>query len=376
MENIEKKKFIETLVYNISVFKPLYTIYSIKDGERRNFVLEDIYKKMTICLKNPDIIKKVQDILVHYNKYNTTKINSRMLLTAYMIASLPEYTLSIKRSEIKNLNGYERLTFDAAENIVNIIDIIKPDTNISVLEEGIQKYVEYFKVFLNLDKVRSITELIGHWCDTEETIREVTESERYSSYQKENTIETVKSIQTKIEQYIKTFDKNFDIAKLPLYFEMRSKIEKSMKLIFFDKLGEDIKNNKFDQLHKLIREISEQLLLLQSNSPRIQNDFKEKFDIELIEQMISTGIFGPNEFMAYANYLMNCIMELAAPIKVPNIKQTWIMMVAKISSGTICYFDKVVPYIFKYIFEQITDIKNDIIACNTMKNMGINVFML
>ena len=47
-----------------------------------------------------------------------------MLLTAYMIASLPEYTLSVKRGAIKNLNGYERLTFDTAVNIVNALDNI------------------------------------------------------------------------------------------------------------------------------------------------------------------------------------------------------------------------------------------------------------
>ena len=69
-------------------------------------------------------------------------------------------------------------------------------------------------------------------------------------------------------------------------------------------------------------------------------------------------------------------MELVAPIKVSDIKNKWTDMISKISSGVIGQFDKVVPYVFRYVFEQITDIKNDIISCNTMKNMGLNVFML
>ena len=172
MGNVEKKKFVKTLINNISVFKPLYTIYSINDGEQRDFVLNGIYEKMTEYLKNPNIIKKVRDILIPYNKYSETKINSRMLLAAYMIAALPEYTLSVKRSEIRNLNGYEKLTFNAADTIVNLIDTIKPNANIVILEDSIKKYVEYFKIFLKLDKVRNITELIGHWCDTEQNIEE------------------------------------------------------------------------------------------------------------------------------------------------------------------------------------------------------------
>ena len=63
-------------------------------------------------------------------------------------------------------------------------------------------------------------------------------------------------------------------------------------------------------------------------------------------------------------------------IEVSSLCQLRCVLCARTHSRLKGQFDKVVPYVFKYAFEQITDIKNDIISCNTMKNMGINVFML
>ena len=86
--------------------------------------------------------------------------------------------------------------------------------------------------------------------------------------------------------------------------------------------------------------------------------------------------------MEYANYLIDRLIKLMAPIKRKDTIYTWATMVKQITNGEVgngpdgdCQFYKIVPYVLQYVYKLITDVKDDIITCNTLLSLGINIFV-
>ena len=114
--------------------------------------------------------------------------------------------------------------------------------------------------------------------------------------------------------------------------------------------------------------------MLCSQSPRMKQEFKDTFDVELMEQMIKKSIFTPLDFIKYSEYVIDILLKLMAPIKIQETKEIWDTMKMNIMNGDIGEFDKVVPYVLKYVYQTISDIKDDILMCDTMSNLGLNPF--
>ena len=238
----------------------------------------------------------------------------------------------------------------------------------------IDKYCKYYNIFIELDRIKKTNELINLWCNTQETIIEVEKCKKYGESERESILKIVIKTQKKYEDKIKMFDKKFDMSKLKPYYDLKIRIKQNLEKIFFKKLEEDIRNEKYDHLEKILMEIHDQLLKLQP--PKMKKEFIEGFDIELIKQLIKNNAFKDTDFIEYANYLIDIITKLEAPIKVKITKETWKDMLIKITNGEIGGFDKVIPFVFKYIYKKIEEINDDIITFYIMTNLGINVFAL
>ncbi len=372
-----KQKFMKELKANKNVFEYMYNIYSYDDDDKRDASIEYIYDVLIKYIQDPDTIKKVRTALNYFNKYvDGEKLYHRVLLSAYIITIVPEFVLNVRRSVIHKYNSIEKEIFVLAEKVVTNIHIVCCGNPVNTFDEDIKMYMSYFKIFIRLDKDKKINEFINHWCDTKEAITQIHASEKYSKEQKDDALNVVKKTLRKIEANIKRLDKNYDLSKLPSFYELKNKVEHNMKLAFFNKLEEELRNDKYDFLNKLLKEIHDQLVMLHTNSPRKQEIFEENFDIKFIKEMIGNKVFGPDEFISYSSYLVDTINSLQAQIKVNDTKKIWNEMLEKITSNEIGGFDKVVPYVFRFIYKEINTIKDDIIACNTMMNMGLNIFNL
>jgi len=308
-----------------------------------------------------------------------SRYTGKKLLAAYIITLFPECALSIKKKDLSiEKHGYVYQVYDIAEKLIHKINDIcdKVSTDVDDFIECVDKYTAYFNIFMSLDREKSISELVNHWCDTSTTMEEIEISEKYknNTYQKNKVLEIVFTARKNIEKNIRGFDKNFDLTKLKSYYDMKKKVTNNVTKAFYDKLEEDIENNNFEHLGKLLAEIKDQIVMLQTNSPRHQENFKENFDVEFILQMIHHNAFGLEEFITHVGYIIDTLVQMSMPINEDPIKNKWKNMRDKIEKGEIGGFSKVVPYTFKFIYNQITEINGDIIRCGVMLNLGLNIF--
>ena len=383
VKNQAKLNFLNSITKNNNMFKYMYGMYTIPNGKQRDFRVGIIYDKLISHISKKETIDSVNNIFKYYNTYTSgKKVTGRKILTAYIITISPEHVLSIKKEELTaEKSGYKYQIYDVAKKLILCINDISTKKQTDMIEDltkCIDQYTEHFDIFIKLDEIKSVNELINQWCDTMATIEEVEKSEKYknNAFQKKKTIKVVTNTLKKIEKYIKMFDKNYDLSKLKKYYDLKEMVTKNMKKAFYNKLEEDIENEKYEHLEELLKEISNQILMLQTNSPRMQEDFKEKFDIDLIKQMIEHNAFGGEEFIVYTNYVVNCLIQLEAPIKVRASKEKWKEMQTKIVNGEIGGFGKVVPYVFRFIYDLITEIKDDIISCDVMTSLGLDIFQI
>ena len=358
--------FVELLTKNRDTFKYMYQL--------RNEHL--LYDRITRYVSDKNVIDTTNEIFKHYNTF-APKITGKEVLTAYVIALLPEYVLSVKKSDISSELGYIYQTYMAANNLIEQINDLCSGSG--VMEKFVPcviTYQECFHMFMEVDRARSISELVHYWCDTKKTLDEIPLSEKYKNNpgQKKQVLEAISNTQRTIERNIKRFDKNFDMSKLRSYYELQKKVTNNVKKAFFDKLEQEIEREDYTGLGRLMGEIRDQVLMLQTQSPRMQEEFREYFDVELIQQMIQYSAFSGEQYMAYVKYVIDILAKLAAPIKTPVIKAKWKEMEQKIISGEIPGYSKIVPYTFKYIYNLIAEIKDDIITCDVMLSMGINIF--
>lgn len=245
MENHDdtKQKFINNIVKNSNIFAYMYKLYIIPNGEQRDFRLGILYDKLVSYISNKDKINSVNEIFKYYNSYTSgKKISGKKILTAYIIASFPEYVLSLKRKNISiEKHRYLYQIYDIAKKLIcHINDLCISEDSINILDlvSCIDKYTEYFDIFIKLDRIKSINKLINHWCDSKETIERIEESDKYkkNTYQKNKVLVAVKNTQKNIEKHIKKFDKNFDIGKLNTYYDMKKKVTANVKKAFYNKL--------------------------------------------------------------------------------------------------------------------------------------------
>jgi hypothetical protein len=380
-----KNRFLKVFSQKKKLFVKLYQLSHI-DINNDNVI--EKFDELGKFLKRKDVIKSANNFVNKYNRFanrgvNDKKLTGRKLLSIYMIYGFPEFILEQSRDVLNNAkSGYEYEIYDICKNIVKMIlkfymnEKNWTDSKMLVFSLYMQLYTVFFDVFLNLDKIKQTNFLVNAWCDRMATVDEVEKSDKYTEDQKESSIKILKEGMENIEKNILKLDKNFNLKNLNSYHNVSTSVKKNMEKGYFDMLKEDIQNNKFDFLVSTIKDIKEQIIILQTNSPKSKKEFEENFDVDFIEQMIRRGVFDFEQFMKNVEYLLSLLVKLQAPMRNKNTKETWDSMTKRIYDGEFNNLAEVVPFVFQFIFKIIEEVKDDIIACQILANNGINIFDL
>jgi hypothetical protein len=388
---LRRLKGTDVVTNTSDVFKLLDTLSDRNhaDNIRSNAFISDsdfLAQRFDKLTKQLIVKKNIQNVDLFLNRFYryykqdndvAQKLNARKLLTLYAFVGFPEIVLSKDKSDLDNTDkfsgSYEAdIYFIALELRNKIRDLEYILTNAESLRKFIKLmniYSNIFNMFLNVDKIKKVDQLMQEWYQNDKTIEQIAQSEKYSEEQKEESINVIKGTQTKVVDLIKTVSPKFNEKHLTLYKELTNKLEFNLKKGFWDLLENDLKEEKYDNLMSIINEIKTGLIQL--NRTNI-TEYDEKLDIEFMRQLIQNKLLTPEALLGYTQYIVEKIIELQAPVRNEETENKWEEVKFR---ETETYETKIVE-ILKFILERIEEIKDDILNVKLMADFGISVLKL
>ena len=220
-----EKLFLSSLEKTTKIFSELNSHINVQENENLfNNNIEN-FDKLTRLIMKKDIINAINLFLNKYyrfvgfnaksNDIISFQLNSRIFLSMYLIYGYPDIILSSKIEDIinKKVDQYDYDIYILSKNLYDRLNILiqnKNKNNLRQFVKSINMYSNCFLVWKNKDKLKKVRSLLTEWTSIQETINTVSESNNYSSEQKENSIKELKKSQENIFKMIKRFKVNIN----------------------------------------------------------------------------------------------------------------------------------------------------------------------
>jgi hypothetical protein len=295
-----KKKIHSNFTKNTKLFYQLDK-YTLDENENEKKFIEI---RKILC--NKDNINNAQLLLDsvyrYYKIYDNIapKINSRKFLIAWMIVSLPEFMMQIKKpKEYKNEYPVD-IYFICQDLVKYTSNFLKKSSN-----ENLRKFKKIFNVYSNAinyflarDKHEDVQKLVVEYININKTIDGIKQSKKYDDNQKESCIKVITGTKDKILQHLKKLDSGIDISDLEILSKIYDLVEANMEKALFDILLSDIKTRKLHYFNVLINKIIDKL--------QIKED---KFNKNQLMQKITYGNLTSEEISDYFNVFISQVQS-------------------------------------------------------------------
>jgi hypothetical protein len=378
-----EKLFFNSLKKSSNIFNQLKNLINIEENENLfNNNIEN-FDKLTKYMMNKDIINNVSTFLKKYYRmvgFNAKSSNvisfqltSRIFLSMYVIYGYPEIILSHKKKDIldRKVDPYDYDIYLLSENLFNSLNkIIKSPSleNKRKFIKSINMYSNCFLIWKNKDKIKKIRTLVNEWISLQETIDEINNTNSYSVDQKNKSIDELKKSQNNIYNLISKFKVNINENYLKNHYSICKQIKLTYEKSYWDLFESELLKEKYDFLKKILFEIQNNIIKLRKNNDFI-NQFKDKYDVDFIIQMIENKVFSPDNLISYSNYLVDLILKFEAPIRNNNTQEEWEEILNNISKSKLEDFNKNIIIILKFILKKIDEINNDIFNLYILDNL-------
>lgn len=380
-----KKQFLDTLKNKKNIFDNLLLLI---DRNNINNINQN-FDNLTLYIRKKETINEIDNILKKYyrmiNNISSTdnnidvisfQLNSRIFLSLFVIYGFPEISLSIKKEIIQKskenniTNDIYKLSENVISNINNLFNNYKNNEALRKFIKSINMYSNCFLLWINNDKITKITELYYQWHEIQETINEIKNSNNYDDNQKTDSIATLKNSQDNLIKIIKKINPKFNINSLKLYSSLSFQLKDNFEKSYWDILKNDLENKDLTLLKKILNEIQIEIINLRKKNSNFIDNFKDKYDIQLIIQLIEKNLFSEDYLMAYSQFIIDNIIEMQAPIRNDNTKNKWNIILNDIKNKKYKNMNEFVPIILKFILNNIKDIKTDILNLHILNSIN------
>lgn len=346
-----------------------------------------------ILLKSPLELRKEMGTTIQYAIYDLSR---RMIGSWGLIMDIQD-KIEVNAEKLNNTN----LTEDNKNELCNCYEKLKYSQREMLRKfiKNLNMYSNCYASFKEADRVQKIQEAVQRWYYLEKNRTMIITSKRYNKDQKKSSIAVFEKDQEKLCNLIKKIDPTFDFTYLDKYKTLLDKIEFNMDKSFWDSLEEDIQSDECVMFSKLIKEIHDELLSLfphknptsekkesekvpldrlrenfynKFNRDKMKKEFEDKFDVDFIRQMAQNKAYTSEQFIGLADYVLSIIKELQAPARTLGMMGEWNDLGAKMVDGTYDTREKQGVQIIKFLLEELHNIKDHIIATQTMMQLGIN----
>ena len=301
--------------------------------EKSNFMeCHDILKEKEFI----HLAREFLDNLIEGNKYSPNKF-----LTCFLIYKHHIQMFDVIEEQEKTLIELSFSIVKMTDNLLNIMDkfcIIKDSKicyNLEYLRSEnkglinlIDKYYICFNKWKKSDEIKLINELIKVYWELEMNIFHIN-NENHDEKEESSKLETNKMIlsiqkeQGKVinkirqiggEEGIKHFNNFVPVFLDEKYFNnLFKQITDNYHKAYWDILRQELENNDFRGVLKILKEIKTLFKNLLPNSNKFHIELDEYMDIDFLDQLIKNNVFDKNNLDGIVSYIISNIKKLQSP---------------------------------------------------------------
>lgn len=378
-----QKKFRKTFLHKksqeiSSVLSELFlTVCEDYDNKLNIEQIEKEFDDATKILRDNLNIKKIQNFLDYLykvypeDKTVAKKLTARSLLSAYIMYGYPEISLDFSRKKLKDDSFIEIINYDvyffSKLLIINITEFINSkysEEKLRNLVKSMNIYSNVFNLFLYQDKLRQINKITFEFYQISKTVKEIQSSDSYSDEDKIELTEKLLNTLEGLKEMLKIISPSFDLGNLEFYEKLLDRLEQVIHKSYWDKLREEMKENKDVVIKSKMQEIYD---TFKSFSIKKTNE-----KAEMIQEFINNFHYDDSErWITFGDLCMNIILDLQSPSRNDTTRTKF----HDIKYGSYDNIDDLVIKIIECVFQENQVIFKEIYNMKIMVSMGINPFV-
>lgn len=289
------KKFYRNLGANQKLFYLLESYTCCEENDKQ-------FNEMKNILTNQQNIQNVQKLIDYLYRYYgvhndvAPRINARKFLVAWMIVSLPEYMMQIKKPKERKTE-YPIDIFFICQDIITYTQSLLTDKtkeNLRKFKKAFNVYSNAINYFLARDKHEHIRKLINEFIDINKTIDGIKKSSKYSQKEKDSCLSIISKTKEKMACHLKKMDSNIELLQLEVMSKIQNTVEDNMEKAMIDVVTDDIKTRKLSYFDKLLNDIIDKLKI-------------ENFNKNIMMQQITYGNITHEQISGYGDQFISLI---------------------------------------------------------------------
>jgi|UniRef100_A0A6C0ISC0 hypothetical protein len=274
------------------------------------------FADFTKYIRQPHIVSVSNNYINCFKQYKKDfKLNSRVLITAYLITYYQEELLG------KELHQLDQSMLEWSLEVVKRINLLDDSKDIDKLWLLLQNYQLIFNQWKDSDKSRMVESIIISYYNRCKHIEKINADEKLSNEDKEICINELNIQKREVLGNVKFFDPNFDVEYFvnnyeevyntlnDAYTKLSFEVVNTMKKAFYDMLKEEISENNFVPIAEVMVEISKRLLILIPEKKR--EKMSEKINIQVIVELLSDKSW-TTELKDYLKFICESVFVLGA----------------------------------------------------------------
>lgn len=303
IQNYRKKMLYKKFIENRLLFMELNDICKerLEDDllRDRKKIIEDSFDRLTIKIKNKNVIVKVKEFIDTYKKvYNPLKkLDYKIFLSLWVFSAFPDIVLN-PTTEIKNklLNITTYIVSKINELCIDD-NKIKNKTFLIDFNKHINQYTEIFELFIKEDKKIKLLETIEAYVTIKKNIIKIEESQKYGEREKKEIISMMIQNLNKVKQFILLFIKDFDFVNLDKIIIETINLENSIIVNYISVIEKKLNNKEYDNILIILNEIQE--FIRKMNKIKTEADLEEIIDPTYIIQLIKNDLLNKEQIINF-----------------------------------------------------------------------------
>jgi hypothetical protein len=287
------------------------------------------YDILTKFLFNKSLLLQVNNFINQYNKFYKIDENIRgpltnkKILSIWLILAFPEYIIDTNLDDINtNKNDYKIDLYILTKELHNILmSIINDNFNKEIIRKfnkQLNLYINSLDYYLLINKREKLSNYIREWIELEKSIKLIETSNKYDNNEKNQSIFVLTKSKNLIEKYINKFIEQSSISQseinninmTELFVKLKDivvqqiNLENNLKITMEIILNEQIENNDYSNLIKILEQIKTFILSFTKIS---EDNINEILDIDYIVQLIRHDVLTVSEINEFGLNLLNNI---------------------------------------------------------------------
>lgn len=303
IENFRKKRLYKKFIEIRPLFIELNDICKDRLADdllkHRKKIIEESFDRLTIKIKNKNVITKVKEFINLYKKvYNPLKkLDEKIFLSLWIFNAFPDIVLN-PITEIKD-KLFKTSTYIVTKiNQLCVNEQLIMDKKFFIdFNKNINIYTEIFDAFIKEDMKIKLLETIEAYVTIKKNIIKIEDSQKYDKNEKKDIICMMIDNLNKVQKFIVFYIKDFDFVNIDNIIKETITLENRMIINYISTIENKLNNQEYDYIESILIEIQD--FIEKMNKIKVKADLEEIIDPLYIIQLIKNDLLGKDDIINF-----------------------------------------------------------------------------